>query len=88
MEQLNKGMKSVCSFDTLMGLDLLDSDLAAAAPSLSQQGKGHTLKVQGGVSKKSSGSFACTKVSKSGSHAISQDNLGDIFSDFDCGPER
>ena len=87
MEQLNKGMKSACSFDTLMGLDLLDSEMSSPHSQHGSAKSNNPLKVQGGVSKKATGSNSGSK-SKSGSHAVGKDSLADVFSDLDCGLDR
>ena len=76
LEKLSHGLKTVCSFDTFLGLDLMDNaeDMVCELAPLKPSGwKSDNLKVQGGINKKASGGCKSLRASL---------DLGEVFQDL------
>lgn len=92
IESLSHGLRTVCSFDMLLGLDMMEdssedpvctglpaaANMNGSAKFLGSGWKTDSLKVQGGVSKKALGS--CKNRVVPG--CFDQDELGDVFQDL------
>ena len=84
LEKLSHGLKTVCSFDSFLGLDLLmdhAEDITAVnahASKASSGWKSENLKVQGGINKKTSAG----RVASGCLDSFDQDALGEVFQDI------
>ena len=90
LEKLSHGLKTVCSFDSFLGLDLMDhaedlmdhaEDITAVnahASKASSGWKSENLKVQGGINKKTSAG----RVASGCLDSFDQDALGEVFQDI------
>ena len=80
LEKLSHGLKTVCSFDSFLGLDLMDHAEAVTAANANKVSgwKSDNLKVQGGINKKISGG----RVASGCLDSFDQDALGEVFQDI------